>query len=84
MGVAVRSWDASRVHCGKVQQQRSLSEHGSRPSFSLSAHGSRPNFPQQRPSQQVQNTICGRIQSGSPDDGHNDARNMLRQKKNCE
>ena len=26
----------------------------------------------------VQNTICGRTRSCSPDDGHNDARNMLR------
>jgi hypothetical protein len=34
----------------------------------------------QRPPQPVQNTICGRIQSGSPDEGHNGARNMLRQK----
>ena len=29
-------------------------------------------------SRTVQNTICGSANSCSPDDGHNDARNMLR------
>ena len=33
-----------------------------------------------QPAQSVQNTICGNTRSCSPDDGHNDARNMLRQK----
>ena len=28
----------------------------------------------------MQNTICGSAHSCSPDDGHNDARNMLRKK----
>ena len=31
-----------------------------------------------QPSLPVQNTICGSAHSCSPDDGHNDARNMLR------
>jgi len=30
----------------------------------------------------VQNTICGSAHYCSPDDGHNDARNMLRQSDN--
>ena len=40
------------------------------------------NHSQPQPAQPVQNTICGstRSRSYSPDDGHNDARNMLRYK----
>ena len=45
-----------------------------------SAHSSRPSSTQPQPSQPVQNFICGSAHSCSPDDGHNDARNMLRQK----
>jgi len=33
---------------------------------------------QPQPAQPVQNTICSNTRSCSPDDGHNDARNMLR------
>jgi len=33
---------------------------------------------QPQPTQPVQNTTCSRTRSYSPDDGHNDARNMLR------
>ena len=33
---------------------------------------------QPRPAQTVQNTICAKTRTCSPDDGHNDARNMLR------
>ena len=43
-----------------------------------SAHSLRPISTQPQPSQPVQNTICGSAHSCSPDDGHNDARNMLR------
>ena len=39
-----------------------------------------PSSTQPQPAQPVQNTICGSTQSCSPDNGHNDARNMLRQK----
>ena len=45
-----------------------------------SAHSSRPSATQPQSSQPVQNTICGSTHSCSPDDGHNDARNMLKQK----
>ena len=38
----------------------------------------RPSSTQPQPSLPVQNTICGRAHSCSPDDGHNDARNILR------
>ena len=43
-----------------------------------SAHSSRPSSTQPQPSQPVQNAMCGSAHSCSPDDGHNDARNMLR------
>ena len=43
-----------------------------------SAHSLRPSFTQPQPSLPVQNTICGSAHSCSPDDVHNDARNMLR------
>ena len=42
-----------------------------------SAHSLRPSSTQPQPSLTVQNTICGSAHSCSPDDGHNDARNML-------
>jgi len=43
------------------------------------AHDAAPhNHSQPIPAQLVQNTICGSTRSCSPDDGHNDARNMLR------
>jgi len=37
-----------------------------------------PSSTQSQPAQPVQNIICGSTQSCSHDDGHNDARNMLR------
>ena len=40
--------------------------------------GLHPSSTQPQPSQPVQNTICGSTHYCSPDDGHNDARNMLR------
>ena len=43
--------------------------------LSHSAHSSRPSS-----TQPVQNTICGSTQFRSPEDGHDDARNMLRWK----
>jgi len=43
-----------------------------------SEHSSRPSSTQPQPSQPVQNTIRGSAHSCSLDDGHNDARNMLR------
>jgi len=43
------------------------------------AHDAAPhNHRQPQPTQPVQNTICGSTRSYSPDDGHNDVRNMLR------
>jgi len=47
---------------------------------SHSAHSSRPNSTQPQPAQPVQNTIRSYTQSCSPEDGHNDAWNMLREK----
>ena len=46
--------------------------------LSHSAHRLRPSSTEPQPAQPVQNTICGSTRSCSPDDGHNDARNMLR------
>jgi len=43
-----------------------------------SAHSARPSSTQPQPTQPVQNTICGIAHSCSSDDGHNDARNVLR------
>jgi len=36
------------------------------------------NHSQPQPAQPVQNTVCSSTRSCSPNDGHNDARNMLR------
>jgi len=44
------------------------------------AHSTQPNSTQPQTAQPVQNTICSYKQSFSPEDGHNDARNMLRYK----
>ena len=44
------------------------------------AHSLHHSSTQPQPSLTVQNTICGSAHSCSPNDGHNDARNMLRQK----
>ena len=44
------------------------------------AHSLRPSSTQPQPAQPVQNTICSNTRSCSPDNGHNDARNMLRYK----
>ena len=52
-----------------------LSAHSLRPS----AHSLRPpSSTRPQPAQPVQNTICGNTQFYSPEDGHNDVRNMLR------
>ena len=66
LAVVVWSWDASCVHCVKVAVR-----------LSHSTHSSRLSSTQPQPAQTVQNTICGSTQSCSPEDGHNDARNML-------
>ena len=44
------------------------------------AHSLRPSSTQPQPAQSVQSTIRSSTQSCAPDDGHNDARNMLREK----
>jgi len=45
------------------------------------AHDTAPhNHTKPQPTQTVQNTTCGSTRSCSPDDGHNDVRNMLRWK----
>ena len=52
-----------------------------RESYSYSAQGSRRNSTRPRPTTTYaprQNTACSRTRSYSPDDGHNDARNMVR------
>ena len=41
-------------------------------------HSLRPSATKPQPAQPVQNTICSNKRSCSPDDEHNDARNMLR------
>ena len=43
-----------------------------------STHSLRPSCTQPQPAQPVQNIICSNTRSCSLDDGHNDARNMLR------
>ena len=83
MAVAVWSWDASCVHCEGYCSTESNSDLHSAHSFESnsnlhSEHSSRASCTQPQPSQPVQNTICGSAHSCSPDDGHNDARNMLR------
>jgi len=45
---------------------------------SHSEHSSRSSSTQPRPAQPMRNTIRGSTRSYSPDDGHTDARNMLR------
>ena len=47
---------------------------------SHSAHSLRPSPTQRQSAEPVQNTTCSNTRSCSPDDGHNDARNMLRWK----
>ena len=42
-----------------------------------SAHGLLPGSPRFQPAYAVLKTICSNILSTSPEDGHNDARNML-------
>ena len=44
----------------------------------ISAHGLRPSSTQPQPAQPLRNTIYSNARSCSPDDGHDDARNMLR------
>ena len=46
----------------------------------ISARSLRPKSIQPQPAKPVQNTICSNTRSCSPEDGHNDARNMLSQK----
>ena len=67
LAVIVWSWVASCVHCVEVTVR-----------FPHRAHSLRPSSTQSQPAQPVQNTTCGNTWSCSPDDGHNDARNMLR------
>ena len=71
MAVVVWSLYASSVHCESYCSIESKSNFHS-------SHSSRPRSTQPQPSQTVQNTISGSAHSCSPDDGHNDARNMLR------
>jgi len=70
--LAVVLWrcDVSRVHCVKVTVRISHSAHGSRCSSTRPQPTTAYTF--------RQNTTCSRKRSYSPDDGHNDARNMLR------
>jgi len=42
-----------------------------------SAHGLLPGFPRLQPAHQVLKTICSNKQTCAPEDGHNDAQNML-------
>ena len=46
----------------------------------LCAHSLRHSCTQPQPAQPVQNTICSNTRSCFPDDGHKDARNVLRLK----
>ena len=43
----------------------------------LCAHGLLPGFPRHQPAHQELITVCSNIRSRAPEDGHNDARNML-------
>ena len=70
LAVVVWSWVVRCLHCVKVTVR--LPSH--------SANIVRPSSTQPQPAQPVQNTICSSTRSSSPDDGHNDARNMSRQK----
>ena len=73
LAVVVWSCILSCVHCVKVTVQNSNLH------TVHTAHDADPhNYSQPQPAQPVQNTICGSTRSCSPDDGHNDARNMLR------
>jgi len=58
------------VDCGCVELRCELCAHDAAPH----------NHSQPQSAQPVQNTICGSTWSCSPNDGHNDAQNMLRQK----
>ena len=64
--------------CGCVELGRELCELCKSNSNFHSAHSLHPSSTQPQPSLPVQNTICGSAHSCSPDDGHNDAQNMLR------
>jgi len=66
--------------CDCVEQDRKLCAlcAGYRSTASHSAHILRPCSTQPHPVQPVQNTIGSNTRSCSPDDGHNDARNILR------
>ena len=61
------NWDADRVHCVE-DATRLNSTQCTRP-----ASGS----PRHQPAHQVLKTIRSNIRSSAPEDGHNDARNML-------
>jgi len=67
--LVVWSWDANCVLCVKVDQR-----------LSHSAHRSCSSSTQPQSAQSVQNTICSSTRSCVPDEGHNDARNMMREK----
>ena len=70
------------VGCGCMELRRelcALCESNSNLHTVHTAHNAAPhNHSQPQPAQPVQNTICGSTPSCSPDDGHNDARNMFR------
>jgi len=68
--------------CGCVELRReqcALCESNSNLHTEHTAHDAAPhNHSQPQPAQPVQNTLCGSTRSCSPDDGHNDVRNMLK------
>ena len=76
------------VHTARVPSPHNHSHHNHRScvhcecycsnSIFHNAHSPRPSSTQPQTAQPVQNTICGSAHSCSPDDGHNDVRNMLR------
>jgi len=68
----VWSWIVSCVHCVKVTESNS-NLHTVHKAYDPDPHNHSP-----QPAQPVQNTICSNTRSCSPDDGHNDDRNMLR------
>jgi len=41
------------------------------------AHGLLPGFPRHQSGHKVLKTICSYVRSSAPEDGHNDARNIL-------
>ena len=54
-----------------------LFEFGAYRPCALCTHGVLPDSPRHQPTHQVLKTIYSNIRSSAPEDGHNDARNML-------